>query len=277
MATYKGNIGHLMQHWTLCEVLKTAQKHKTRGLNYIDAHGMAPWATTPTDLQHGFTRVRDNLPGQKSTYENAWHRLASQREAGYPNSAAFVREVWQGAYSMLLCEIDHSTAESIRHWPPTLHGQVTLFEGNWRDRFRCEKGLPSPSDVGLPDDSLTLVSFDPNTCGAKSPQKINPRNPNIYPVDLELALRALRDISGGILIQLCAYNPRSNNPQDEVIASFDAILNPKGFHRRAKVRPLTTRGQPHKKMMSLVYAKNVACAFSDELAELPRRFANGCG
>ena len=44
MSTYMGNAGHLMQHWTLCKVLSIANNHVT-GLNYIDAHAMAPWAT----------------------------------------------------------------------------------------------------------------------------------------------------------------------------------------------------------------------------------------
>ena len=39
MGTYMGNVGHFMQHWTLCETLAAAQKHYS-GLNYIDAHAM---------------------------------------------------------------------------------------------------------------------------------------------------------------------------------------------------------------------------------------------
>ena len=42
MPDYKGNFGNLMQHWTLCEILRIANNH-ARGLNYIDAHAMAPW------------------------------------------------------------------------------------------------------------------------------------------------------------------------------------------------------------------------------------------
>ena len=31
---YKGNVGNLMQHWTLCEVLATAQRHASC-LSYV--------------------------------------------------------------------------------------------------------------------------------------------------------------------------------------------------------------------------------------------------
>ena len=48
MPPYKGNKGNLMQHWTLCDVLRIAQRHHS-ALNYIDAHAMAPLATRRTD------------------------------------------------------------------------------------------------------------------------------------------------------------------------------------------------------------------------------------
>ena len=102
MGTYMGNVGHLIQHWTLCELLAAANRYDTPGLNYIDAHAMAPWATTPKELKPEFSRVRNALPGQRSVCEEAWHRLSDQRDPGYPSSGAFVREVWEGAYSLLL-------------------------------------------------------------------------------------------------------------------------------------------------------------------------------
>lgn len=274
MGTYKGNVGHLMQHWTLCELLETAQEH-TSGLNFIDAHAMAPWATKPTSPDARFTNRRKSLPGQKSVYERAWKVLEGQhQDLGYPNSAAFVRKVWKKDYSLLLCEIDPPTINAINNWLPGTHQQpqctyAKLFDGNWRDRFK--QGLPGPANVDLLGDSLTLVSFDPNTCGAKSPQRRpTSDNPNIYPEDLELALRAMNEVERGILIQLCAYRPHRSNPQEAVIASFDKILTPCGFHLQAKVRPLNTRGELHERMMSLVYSRGVT--WVGELAELPGRF-----
>ena len=120
MCSYKGNVGHLMQHWTLCELLRIAGKHTT-GLNFIDAHAMAPWATTrvvPVDPR--FDQVQGRLVNQpQSTYERAWHRLAQGRnQQGYPNSAAFVKEVWKGDFSLLLCETDRETIREIDNWLP---------------------------------------------------------------------------------------------------------------------------------------------------------------
>ena len=48
MGTYKGNVVHFMQHWTLCELLNVASNH-VAGLNYVDAYAMAPWAIERTD------------------------------------------------------------------------------------------------------------------------------------------------------------------------------------------------------------------------------------
>ena len=270
MVTYKGNVGHLMQHWTLCEVLTAAQKHTT-GLNFIDAHAMTPWATEPTDLDNRFTGVRNDLPGQNSVYERAWQCLAAPKKVcGYPSSAAFVREVWAGNYSLLLCEIDSETADKIQQWLRAV-GQETnckkpeLFRGDWRSRF--ELGLPRPADPG---DSLTLVTFDPHLCSwhrGGYPNGI--RNGEYWdalrPQDLERALLpALGAMEGGIVIQMSTYTAQ-NNAQDDVIEIFDATLVPGELHRQAKVRV-----DGH--MMSLVYAKNVACTLSNELAELPGRF-----
>lgn len=280
MGKYKGNVGHLMQHWTLCELLEVAQAH-TSGLNYIDAHAMAPWATEPTDLDDRFTNCRNALPGQKYVYERAWKALSDRHrddDVGYPNSAAFVREVWKKDYSLLLCEIDEETVDEIRPWlarvrqDPNCRQDPELFPGDWRRRF--EQGLSGPVDVALPEKSLTLVTFDPSLC-SWHPDSLPKRTGDgqhwdpLRPQDLELALRALRTVKGGILVQMSTYSAQSNS-QDDVIASFDSILTPGGFHRQAKVRPLNARRKPHGHMMSLVYTKGVEWA--TEFAGLPSRF-----
>ncbi len=256
MCTYKGNAGHLMQHWTLCELLDIAGKNDTPGLNFIDAHAMAPLARRrdPNPGYSGprFDRVRGNLPGG-SVYEQAWHNL-DPNGVGYPNSAAFVREVWEGQVSMLLCETDPATAAALRIWAQD-HAGVEIAEGDWRDRFGME----------LPNGSLTFVSFDPDRYDMRR-LDADMRNPrHLYPGDLELTLRALDSVKGGVLIQLSTYSRgrRNENPQPAVIASVDAILVGGGFKRAAVVRY-------DGNMMSLVYAHNVS--WWAELANLPDRF-----
>ena len=172
MPSFKGNAGHLMQHWPLCEMLRIAATHKdVTGLNFIDAYAMAPLATENAGKDAKFQRAEARLPNlgkAASAYERAWYKLTSghcpEPREGYPNSAAFVEQVWKGDFSMLLCEIDRATCREIKPWLQSVDNSdsckaTELFPGDWRERFR--KGLPHPADVELADGSLTLVLFDP--------------------------------------------------------------------------------------------------------------------
>ena len=262
MPTYKGNAGHLMQHWTLCEILVTANKH-TAGLNYIDAHAMAPLATERQVGDVHFDNVKNCSPSSgESAYELAWHQLAPH--GGYPNSAAFVKEVWKGDFSLLLCEIEPETCKKIdEDWLPSVRQLANcqtakLYRGDWLERFK--KGLPQPTDVGLADGSLTMVSFDPDMYN-RNRRRRNSRN--LYPYDLETAMRAMDCLGGCGLIQLSTYNVNDNNPQGAVISSVNQIMVANDFQLLAVV-PLD------KRMMTLVYTRNVSWAY--ELADLPDRF-----
>ena len=255
-----------MQHWTLCELLVIANKHSS-GLSYIDAHAMAPLARECPGPDSKFSSVQARLPGQKSPYEQAWHRLAPR--GGYPNSASFVKKIWNGDFSLLLCETDPSTVKKIKPWLKRVDKSekcksAELFPCDWRKRF--EEGLPSPSEVGLTDDSLTFVSFDPDMYNRRIPNKRNPRM--IYPDDIELVLRAMSSLKGGILVQLSTYDVNANNPQGAVISSVNSIMATRAFKLCAVV-------WLNKKMMSLVYARNVA--WSAELADLSNRFKEWLG
>ena len=183
VTTYKGNVGHLMQHWTLCELLDLAKRHHhpTPGLNYIDAHAMAPLAIKNENKGNTapFITVRDRLSqSSRSTYERAWYELEPTK--GYPNSAAFVIKLWEGKFSLLLCEINAQTNAELKPWLQSVRKskrckRADLFQGDWRERFKCK--LPSPSATELADGWLTLVSFDPNMCS--SHRKVQDRKKNI--------------------------------------------------------------------------------------------------
>ena len=273
VTTYKGNVGHLMQHWTLCELLVLADRHHpTRDLNYIDAHAMAPLACKnenedkhdhPTVRQ--FTKVRDRLSqSRQSTYERAWYELAPAK--GYPNSAAFVAELWKGKFSLLLCETDCKTKGELGPWLQDVGkwdrcGRAKLFPCDWRKRF--EGGLPAPSETGLEDEALTLLSFDPDLCSSHwNVAKKNPRI--IYPEDLKVAMAAMQHLKGSILIHLPTFSAFGDNPQGAVIASANSIIAGAGFTLLAVVRV-------HGSMMSLVYARNVP--WWAEITGLPDRFS----
>ena len=279
MTNYRGNAGNLMQHWTLCEVLRVADENNVSGVNFIDAHAMAPWARVCSN-QGGqpdveFIAVRErvtNAPNNRCVYEQAWHRLINRRigrgqeQEGYPNSAAFIRETWQRDYSLLLCEKNLGTAAEIMQWldevgpDPNLR-VPKLFEGDWRDRFVGD--LRRPDQVGLPPDSLTLVSFDPYKYDRRSGEDGN--KGDLYPEDVVRAVRALRNTTSGILLQISTYSttPGRQNSQEAVIRSLDAILSLHEFERAAVVKE-------NDRMMSLVYVHSVTWA--TDLVNLPENF-----
>ena len=266
MGTYKGNAGHLMQHWTLCELVIAAKRRHTPGLNFIDAHAMAPLARVREEANKRFdivqARVQAGVTNPNLIYEYAWQHL--EPNEGYPNSAAFVWKVWEGQVPMLLCETDKCTVTELKAWAQC-RAVVKIAEGDWRKTF--EKGLPSPSDVRLPDGSLTLVSFDPYMYNRSrrfdDPKKR--KKGNLYPDDIERALDKMRmsRLKGGVLIQISTYSAQDNNPQEAVISSVNSMLAAKDFTLCAVVR---LDGN----MMSLVYARDVS--WSAELANLPGRF-----
>ena len=271
MPAFKGNAGHLMQHWPLCEMLRVAA-HKDKGvpgLNFIDAYAMAPLATENKFKDVKFRSAENRLPNLgdcASAYDQAWRELTSGHHPpkGYPSSAAFMEQVWKGDFSMLLCEIDQATCTGIECWFQCVHKSemckaTELFCGDWRERFK--KGLPRPADVCLADESLTLVLFDPDKYDPNwNVPKPSPRR--LYPEDLELAAQAMESLEGGILIQLSTYSSK-DAPKKDVIESVRQILTPNEFKQLAVVH--TGRN-----MMSLVYARNLSWAA--ELADLPGRF-----
>ena len=265
MGTYKGNVGNLMQHWTLCKILTAAQKHKRHsGLNYIDAHAMAPLTKpeNPVQIAPYFAQVQRNLPGQNSVYERAWHDLVPTNPRAYPNSGAFVRKVWEHDYSLLLCENRNETANEIDAWLPGTRytprcQRANLSQGDWRDRF--DDGLPTPNDVGLSADALTLVSFDPYLYSTNT----FANGPNLYREDLARTLGALA-CEGPVIIQLSTYEAQ-NNHQGAVISSVNSVLYGGGFGLAAVVRV-------NGRMMSLIYAREVEWAA--DLAGLPDNFTN---
>ena len=273
MPAFKGNRGHLMQHWPLCKMLEVAA-HKDKGvpgLNLIDAYAMAPLATENKFKDAKFKSAENSLPNLGASavaYGQAWHQLTSGHHPpkGYPSSAAFMEQVWKGDFSMLLCEIDQATCAEIECWLQSVDKlkrckATELFCSDWRERFK--KGLPCPADVCLADESLTLVLFDPDKYDPNwNVPKPSPRR--LYPEDLELAAQAMESLEGGILIQLSTYSSKGA-PKKDVIESVRQILTPNGFKQVAVVHA-------SKNMMSLVYSRNVSWAA--ELADILGGFDN---
>ncbi len=257
MPVYRGNLGNLLQHSVLCDIMAATRQHATR-LDFVDAHSMAPFAderpkrdaTAPL-----FDCVQHRLPGERTPYELAWNTLASSGTA-YPNSASFVASIWSGPASLILCESDPTTARELRLWAADVKLRqpsvaVEVAEGDWRDRFR--RGL------GLSGD-LALFSFDPYMFDRHGLG----RNPgHMYPGDLDVFTQAITELNQGVIVQLSTYSANNNNPQDAVIQALKSRLEFSGLEIVAVVRA-------DGNMMSVLLARNVDWQAS--LNSIPARF-----
>ena len=256
MSSFKGNDGNLMQHWVLCELLTVARKYTTR-LTFIDAHSMAPTAIQRTEKKanrrRNFDSVLDNLPGQGSSYEQAWQSLSPERGT-YPNSANFVTHIWSppSVCSLLLCERDEQTVSLLRSWA-VKHSdiEIEIAAGDWRTRF--DRALPK-------QEGLVFISFDPYMFN-RHRRKENPGN--MYPADLDRLVDATGSFPENVLIQLSTYGTNDDNGQNDVAECIRSGLESGGFEEVAIVKPSA-------KMMSLLYQRRVD--FSAELTSLPCRF-----
>lgn len=281
MPTYKGNVGHLMQHWTLCELLEIAQQQGVPGLNFIDAHAMAPLARTRESWHdRRFNAVESRVqsthaPGYQwaSKYEWAWHHLAPS--IGYPNSAVFVEKVWRGDFALSLCEVDRTTIEELLSWRDRVRrlarcNHAEIFRDDWRRALGDRQGFPSPYDVGLPRDSLTLVSFDPDliSCHPRPSQLDDQQRRRVYIKDLQDVRNHLDDFGGKVLIYLPTYSAEMN-PQPIVKAEVDNVLTqgPDDYTRECEI---VVNGN----MMLLIYSRGLDDGWAAQLAALPRRFDN---
>ena len=244
-----------MQHWVLCELINSVRNYFTH-LTYVDAHSMAPIATQRTSSSPKFDTVFEQLPGQKSLYEQAWNEL-SFGPGTYPNSANFVQHLWRlpGNCSMLLCEIDDDTVSLLRSWASQIKGfDINITNEDWRNRFR--KGLPKPK-------GLMFISFDPYMFN-RHLRHISPGN--MYQADLDLLIRTTCSYPE-VLVQLSTYDVNDRNPQEKVIEVIRSKLTANEFGEVAIIRPGKS-----KKMMTLIYQRGLGSTFIDELHSLPNRF-----
>jgi hypothetical protein len=259
MPVFRGNVGNLLQHWVLCEVLAAWQGCANR-IDFIDAYSMAPLADERPKRDPSartFDFVQRRLPGDQTPYERAWHALAPG-DGHYPNSAALLTVAWPGDYSLLLCESDPSTVRQLREWGDDIASEarcvgVEIAEGDWRNRFR--QGLDASGD-------LTLLSFDPYLVN----QRVSGRNPaNMDPRDMELIAAAVRSVQRPIVIQLSTYSANGGNPQPAVLDATDSRLEPAGFERLG-----VARLDGH--MMSMLYGRDLG--EGPRLGDLPERFSS---
>lgn len=245
MPTYKGNRGNLLQHWVLAELVTHIgrQTGPTAHLCFVDAHAMSPYATRdekPGQTASDFETVRDRLPGPGSRFEQAWRRLVTQERIEYPTSAMFVRDLWDGPLSLVLCEADNATADDIFEWQRELPtGSTTeLYRGDWRRRIRGD----------LPEAQACIVSFDPYMVVGDNPAST--RQGNMYVSDLVRAAGGILEIrSGPLFVQLSTYSAQ-DSPQDKLIPVVQWVMAAVGLELVD-----TVRADGH--MMSMVFSHGI--------------------
>ena len=267
MPVYRGNVGNLLQHWVLCEILQHLQNHAEH-LTFIDAYSMAPFATERPRIDETadlFDYVREHLAEGESLYEKAWHELqmAHATSIGYPNSVNFLVAAWRKQYSLLLCEIDTATVHELRDWTDGLTGaercvSKEVFAGNWRTRFN--EGLPLSGDA-------LLFSFDPYMVSRRRAVN-NPVAANVYPEDLDCLPGFVDAVPDPLLMQISTYSANDGSSQEAVIDVVNSSIAASGLEIVAVVRPLKKDLRDRNgQMMSLVLARNAPWANSLSLLE----------
>ena len=244
MPTFRGNVGNLLQHWVLCEVLSACQNRYQR-LRFIDAYSMAPFADQRPKLDASaplFDKVCRRLPGEQSLYERAWLKLAPNTHE-YPNSASFVTAAWRGRYSMVLCESDPATIQQLERWAriagqfPGCEG-IEIASGDWRGHLRGP--LLTSAD-------LLFLSFDPYMFDRHG----SGRNPgNMDPADLDRLSNVLDGVPGSVVVQISTYSANNDNAQDNVREVIASRLEEGGLQEAALIRA-------DGNMMSLVFKRGV--------------------
>ena len=257
MPSYRGNIGNLLQHWVLCELLECC-KGDWATLRFVDAYSMAPLATErskPHWSSELFDHARDRVK-RVSMFERTWSGL-DRNALGYPNSAAFVAAAWHGQYSMVLCERDDATVGELQCWKVDREreprcGGIEVAPGDWRQRF--ETAVTAASDP-------LFLSFDPDMFSCRDSSDDGRK---MTGSDLALVGRAV-PTTGSVVMQLSTYSVNGGNTQSKVQAAVKSSLDDIGLELLAVVK---TDDQ----MMSMVLGRSCADAIVQNISAMPERF-----
>lgn len=258
MGICKANLGNLMQHWTLCEVLKRLSAEPLKHLHFITTHSMAPWSVpahldrrSKNDPRTHFDAARQRLPlANPCVYEAIWHELAPNKGLPYPSSALFATRAWQKGLSLILCEFDTRTADEIEGWLRTPEiqtrcPQATLHEGDWRTLLGQPLVLAQGTDV-------VLIECDPYRFERNGPDRCSRRNRGVvFPEDLTLLAQAANGLQVPIVVQISSYLANNDNGHQYTVSCITDALQPAGFVLQGQV-------EADGNMISLVYARSIA-------------------
>jgi hypothetical protein len=276
MGVCRGNLGNLMQHWVLCEVLDQLSKEDYRHLLQICTHSMAPWSV-PEPIGYSkvhsprlhrrryFDEVRRRLHGHStSLYERSWRTLSSHFGLPYPSSALFSCDVWPRKISLLLCEAEPFVAKEIESWfgLPEVEArldQKMIRQGDWR--------------VGLSQDAVSsfcpdviLAELDPMQFEHRNPASEQARNGALlYPDDMDRLVAVFQNVVTPTVLQVSSYDVNHDNSLTVVEPAIAGPLQAAGFALAAKIKP-------NEQMISLVYCRGLTIWQSPNI--LNQRFTN---
>ena len=252
---YRGNAGNLLQHWVLCELIRACNKHWT-SIHFVDAYAMAPLATQQIEPGPSLFTHAQNRKTPDSGYETAWRHLV-MGQIGYPNSAAFVAELWNGTVAMSLSDNDKPTALALNSWADTQNARTVGADVKvWPDDWRLSFNERVANTKGV-----TVLSFDPDKFTLQNPSS----GRDMTLVDIEIVGAALAQLSGECVIQLSTYSSaRGLNPQEEVERAIAEGFGSAGLRLLAVARV-------SKEMMSMVIGKE-SSPVASELVEIADSF-----
>jgi len=256
MPSYRGNIGNLLQHWVLCELVEFCNDQWPK-LRFVDGYSMAPLAKE-RPKSHWSSQLFDharNRAKRESIYERTWSGL-DRCASGYPSSAAFLAALWRGQYSMVLCEYDDVTVGELRSWKADREreprcGGVEVATGDWRQRF----------EAAVADADPLFLSFDPDmfSCSDASDD-----GRKMTSSDLARIVRVV-PATGPVLMQLSTYSVNGANTQAKVKAAVSSGLDGAGLELLAVVKT-------DEQMMSMVLGRSCADAMVEKISAMPERF-----
>jgi hypothetical protein len=276
MGLCRGNLGNLMQHWVLSEILAALGEQpggRNRLLLFGTTHSMAPWSV-PRQRNPGqdysrprFDRARTRLGrAGASAYEQAWAALSCRGGLPYPSSAVFALHLWEGLLSFVLCEDSKTVANEIAGWLalPEVRNRLAsdaateLHRGDWRGRFAVPFGDP-------PGVKVVYVEMDPMRFEHHGRQQGGGDNAaTLYAEDLPTITAAFAATHVPVALQVSSFSANNINPHQVVEASLSAGLGQAGFQLQGRV-------EADGNMISLVYSRGLALWQAPEL--LDRRFA----
>ena len=258
-----------MQHWVLCETLKSLESEPFQHLQFICPYSMAPWSipesidyaaknSPTTHRRRYFDEVRHEM-GERptSTFEWVWRQLSIQSGLPYPSSAVFAWNLWPRELSLLLCESNPDTATEIQSWLATPETQARLKEknlrrGDWRSCFVADVRSTPQADV-------SYVELDPMMFERRNPASEESRNEaKLYPDDLPRLIDAFHDVETAIVLQVSTYDCNNDNSLALVEPAIREPLEQAGFQLMARV-------SPNGNMMSLVLSRGIQLWTSPEI------------